>query len=224
MLSIGILEAEIALGVLYIKRGTPRGRYLGFLSTSCQPSPPRPWVGPPSTFNTTQAPPHVPQTPPPFWNVAWCWPRNIPQASTLSTLCGETILANSSQSFCAHFYRVLRTRWIGANPEKSNLVVISGVRTEENLVNSVFCCFSLGKTHKMLPKSRFSTPIFGDSAGSTKLDRPYCKRFWSTFSPISADLSQTKADLGTSSANDTMLAKETQNSLTRLRLENLAVQ
>ena len=30
----------------------------------------------------------------------------------------------------------------------------------------------------MLPKSRFSKPIFGRSAGSTKLDRPYCKRFW----------------------------------------------
>ena len=29
----------------------------------------------------------------------------------------------------------------------------------------------------MLPKSRFSKPIFGHSAGSTKLDRPYCKRF-----------------------------------------------
>ena len=29
----------------------------------------------------------------------------------------------------------------------------------------------------MLPKSRFSKPIFGHSAGSTKLDRPYCKQF-----------------------------------------------
>ena len=27
----------------------------------------------------------------------------------------------------------------------------SGVRTEENLVNFVFCCFFLGKTDKMLP-------------------------------------------------------------------------
>ena len=34
------------------------------------------------------------------------------------------------------------------------------------------------RTDKMLPKSRFSKPIFGHSAGSTKLDRPYCKRFW----------------------------------------------
>ena len=38
--------------------------------------------------------------------------------------------------------------------------------------------FFLGKTDKMIPKSRFSKPIFGHSAGSTKLDRPYCKRFW----------------------------------------------
>ena len=30
----------------------------------------------------------------------------------------------------------------------------------------------------MLPKSRFSKPIFRQPAGSTKLDRPYCKRFW----------------------------------------------
>ena len=30
----------------------------------------------------------------------------------------------------------------------------------------------------MRPKSRFSKRIFGHSAGSPKLDRPYCKRFW----------------------------------------------
>ena len=42
----------------------------------------------------------------------------------------------------------------------------------------MFCLFFLGKTGKMLPKSRFSKPIFGRSAGSPKLDRPYCKRFW----------------------------------------------
>ena len=71
---------------------------------------------------------------------------------------------------------LLRARRIGANPEKSDLVN-SGVRTEENLVNSVLCCFFLGKTDKMLPKSRFSKLIFGHSAGSTELDRPYCKRF-----------------------------------------------
>ena len=38
--------------------------------------------------------------------------------------------------------------------------------------------FSLGKIDKMFPKSRFSKRIFGDSAGSTKLDRPHCKQFW----------------------------------------------
>ena len=36
--------------------------------------------------------------------------------------------------------------------------------------------FFLGKPDNMLPKSRFSKPVFGDSAGSTKFDRPYCKR------------------------------------------------
>ena len=30
----------------------------------------------------------------------------------------------------------------------------------------------------MFPKSRFSKPIFGHSAVSTKLDRPHCKQFW----------------------------------------------
>ena len=30
----------------------------------------------------------------------------------------------------------------------------------------------------MLPKSRFSKPLFGRSAVSPKLDRPHCKRFW----------------------------------------------
>ena len=38
--------------------------------------------------------------------------------------------------------------------------------------------FFLGKTDRMLPKSRFSKPLFGHSAGSPKLDRPHCKRFW----------------------------------------------
>ena len=41
----------------------------------------------------------------------------------------------------------IRTRWIGANPKKSDLVN-SGVRTKENLVNSVFCCFSWDKSTK----------------------------------------------------------------------------
>ena len=46
--------------------------------------------------------------------------------------------------------------------------------------------FFLGKTDKMLPKSRFSKPIFGHSAGSTKLDRPYCKRFWNMSQSMTA--------------------------------------
>ena len=77
-------------------------------------------------------------------------------------------------NYCAT--TIVGTRRIGANPEKSDLVNFRA-RTEENLVNSVFSCFFLGKTDKMLPKSRFSKPIFGRSAGSPKLDRPYCKRF-----------------------------------------------
>ena len=42
----------------------------------------------------------------------------------------------------------------------------------------MLCCFFLGKIDKMFPKPRFGKRIFGDPAGSTKLDRPYCKRFW----------------------------------------------
>ena len=42
------------------------------------------------------------------------------------------------------------TRWIGANPEKSDLVNF-GVRTKENLVNSVFCYFSW-KNRQNIPK------------------------------------------------------------------------
>ena len=38
--------------------------------------------------------------------------------------------------------------------------------------------FFLRKKNKTLPKPRFSKPTFGHSAESTKLDRPYCKRFW----------------------------------------------
>ena len=45
-----------------------------------------------------------------------------------------------------------RTHWIGANPEKSDLVN-SVVQTEENLVNSVLCCFSLGKNRQNAPKT-----------------------------------------------------------------------
>ena len=53
-----------------------------------------------------------------------------------------------------------------------------GGRTKEHLVNSVFCCFFLRKIDKIFPKTRFSKRIFGDAAGSTKLDRPHCKQFW----------------------------------------------
>ena len=57
------------------------------------------------------------------------------------------------------FVIIFSTRRIGANPEESDLVNF-GVRTEENLVNIVFCCFFLGETDKMLPKSRFSKTNF----------------------------------------------------------------
>ena len=40
--------------------------------------------------------------------------------------------------------------------------------------------FFLGQIDKVLPKPRFSKPIFGHSAGSSKLDRPYCKQFRSS--------------------------------------------
>ena len=41
----------------------------------------------------------------------------------------------------------------------------------------MFCWFSQ-ENWQMLPKYRFSKPISGHSAGSTKLDRPCRKRFW----------------------------------------------
>ena len=70
-----------------------------------------------------------------------------------------------------------RTRRIGANPKKSDLLNFRGLDWRKF---SELCVlyFFLGKTDKMLPKSRFSKPIFGHPTGSTKLDRPYCKRFW----------------------------------------------
>ena len=70
-----------------------------------------------------------------------------------------------------------RTRWIGANPEKSDLVNFQGPDWSKFSELCVLL-FLLGKSDKMLPKSRLSKPIFGHSAGSTKLGRPYCKRFW----------------------------------------------
>ena len=66
---------------------------------------------------------------------------------------------------------------IGANPEKSDLVNFRGPDWKKFSELGVLL-FSLGKADKMLPKSRFGKPIFGHSAGSTKLDRPYCKPFW----------------------------------------------
>ena len=82
---------------------------------------------------------------------------------------------NSTMEFNYHAF--FRTRRIGADPEKSDLVNFRGPdwRTFSELC---VLLFFLGKTDNMLPKSRFSKPIFGHSAGSTKLDRPYCKRFW----------------------------------------------
>ena len=65
----------------------------------------------------------------------------------------------------------------GPIPKKSDLVNFRGPDSRKFSELCVLLCF-LGKTDKMLPKSRFSKLIFGHSAGSTELDRPYCKRFW----------------------------------------------
>ena len=70
-----------------------------------------------------------------------------------------------------------RARRMGANPEKSDLLDFRGPAWRKSSELCVLIFF-LGKTDKMLPKSRFSKPIFGHPAGSTKLDRPYCKLFW----------------------------------------------
>ena len=51
----------------------------------------------------------------------------------------------------------IRARWIGANPEKSDLVNFR-VQTEKNLVNFCVLLFFLGKTNKMLPN-----PPLGDA-------------------------------------------------------------
>ena len=58
----------------------------------------------------------------------------------------------------------------GQSRKKSDLVNFRGPDWRKF---SELCVFAV-----MLPKSRFGKPIFGHSAGSTKLDRPYCKRFW----------------------------------------------
>ena len=69
------------------------------------------------------------------------------------------------------------TRRIGANPEKSDLVNFRGPDWRKFSELCVLLSF-LGKIDKMLPKSRFSKPIFSHFAGSTKLDRPHRKQFW----------------------------------------------
>ena len=79
--------------------------------------------------------------------------------------------------FLGNGARIIGTHWIGANPEKSDLVNFQGPDWRKFSELCVLLFF-LRKTDTMLPKSRFSKPIFGRSAGSTKLDRPYCKRFW----------------------------------------------
>ena len=84
----------------------------------------------------------------------------------------------SPTSFCRTAGRKnIRTHRIGANPEKSDLVNFRGPDSRK-FSELCFLLFFQGKTDKMFPKPRFSKPTFGHSAGSTKLDRPYCKRFW----------------------------------------------
>ena len=75
------------------------------------------------------------------------------------------------------------TRRIGANPKKSDLVNFWGPDWRKFSELRVLLFF-LGKTDKMFPKSRFSKPICGHSAGSPKLDRPCCKRFWAIWTQI----------------------------------------
>ena len=70
-----------------------------------------------------------------------------------------------------------KTRRIGANPEKAHLVNFRGPDSRKFSELCVLL-FLLGKIDRMFPKSRFSKRIFGDTAGSTKLDRPHCKQFW----------------------------------------------
>ena len=50
-------------------------------------------------------------------------------------------------SFSIYPVPIIRERRIGVNPEKSDLVNFRGP-DEENLVNSVFCCFSWEKSTK----------------------------------------------------------------------------
>ena len=75
---------------------------------------------------------------------------------------------------------LIRTHRIGANPEKSDLVNFRGPNWRKFSELRVLLFFQ-GKIDKIFPIPRFSKPTFGHSAGSTKLDRPYCKQFQSQF-------------------------------------------
>ena len=80
------------------------------------------------------------------------------------------------------FFCSVRTHRIGANPENLDLVNFWGLDSGK-FSELCLLLFFIEKSDKLLPKPRFSKPIFGHPAGSTKLDRPllqtvpYCKRF-----------------------------------------------
>ena len=63
------------------------------------------------------------------------------------------------------------------NPEKSDLINFRGPDWRKFSELCVLLIF-LGKMTKCSQNPGFSKPIFGRSAGSTKLDRPDCKRCW----------------------------------------------
>ena len=71
---------------------------------------------------------------------------------------------------------IVRIHRIGANPEKSDLVNFRGLNLRRFSELCVLL-FSPRKNRQNPPKPRFSKLIFGHSAGSTELDRPYCKQF-----------------------------------------------
>ena len=74
----------------------------------------------------------------------------------------------------------VRKHQIGANPERSDFVNFRGLKKFSELC---VLLFAWKEINKMLPKPWFCGLIFGHIAGSTKLDRPYCKRFrfWGIF-------------------------------------------
>ena len=72
----------------------------------------------------------------------------------------------------ANYYNILK-RWMGFGLKSP---VFSELRDRGVRV----LLFSLGKTHKTLPKSRLRERILCQSAGSTKLDQPHCKQFLKT--------------------------------------------